>query len=261
MTPTPDTVVTHAITALQRLEPEIAVTRDGLALRVSRGSRMLVWNLTDFARQAPGNPGWRGELDELARKVVERPPSTAQKGTLQVRLRPDARVPAELKTGEYSAEPVLDGLWAVYGLATGEGVSAAPWSHFDAAQKSRADFRTVAAAMTLGGEFTYGDMMSPVADGIPIYTNAEFHPNVAAALLMPADYWKKLLGAFDPPPQTLLATIPAPSRIFLTTIDDDTMVAALRELNEHAHELEEELLSPHVYRFDGTGWHAVMPDR
>jgi hypothetical protein len=256
--PTSDQVVTYALEALRRQSPDLAVTRDGVSLRVRRGDRELVWNLSDVARLAPTNPDWKAEIDDLARQVVERRPATASpRGAIEVRLRPAVRVPSELKTGEMSAEPVLDDLWAIYGFATESGVSAARWSELEPAAGSRDALRTFAAATTLGAGFRYADMMSPVKDGIPLFTNAEFHPNVATALLMPPDYWQTLMAAFEPQPPTMLAAIPSSSRIFLTTADEPAFVETMQELVEASSGMEEELLSQRVYRFDGTVWRAI----
>ncbi len=51
--------------------------------------------------------------------------------------------------------------------------------------------------------------------------------------------------------------IPAPSRIFITPVDEPQMIEALRSLIPSFVETEEELLSTDVYRFDGTAWRAV----
>ena len=250
-----------ALATLSELAPELAVTRENLALRIECDQdRSMVWNLHDVARLAPTNPAWRTEIQDLASQVVERLTAafeSASVGGVGLRLRPDARVPAELRTGEYAAEPVLDGVWALYGERTDNGIAIRPWSMLLENGESREDLRTIAAAMTLGEDFTYGDMMSPVGDRIPIFTNAEFHPHVAAALLMPAQWWRELMSAFSQPPPTLLAMIPSPSRIFITPVDAPAIVQALRGLIPAYQETEEELLSTHVYRFDGTRWASV----
>jgi hypothetical protein len=261
MQPTPDDVVSFALAMLHELAPQLEVTRDGLALQIKRDAgRSLVWNLHDVARLATTNPEWRDEVRDLAAQVAARSTEVRESsaiGGAGVRLRPDARVPAELRTGEYAAEQVLDGLWALYGELSADGIAIRPWNVLLGEGTSREDLRTTAAAMTLGKQFRYQDMMSPMGEGIPVFTNAEFHPQVAAALLMPAAWWRGLMSAFKKAPPTLLAMIPAPSRIFITPVDEPQMIEALRSLVPSYEQTEEELLSTEVYRFDGTGWRAV----
>ena len=114
-----------------------------------------------------------------------------------------------------------------------------------------------AAVTTLGEDFRYRDMMTQMGEGIPVFTNAEFHANVAAALLMPAGWWRLLRDGIKPRPATLLAMVPAPSRIFISPVDVPEVVHALRSLAPSSEETEDELLSTHVYRFDGECWTAV----
>lgn len=259
--PSPERVVNEALAILRELAPDRVFERDGQTIRVPRSeSNVLVWNLHDFARLAPANPAWRDELRNLAEQVVAARPSAESRASsgFQLRLRPDARVPAELRTGEYAAERVLGDLWALYGESNDDGISVITWSALEAKSSSRDDLRTVITAMTLGADFTLEDMMTPIEDGIPVFTNAEFHPNIAAALLMPPDFWKPLLGAFATPIKTMLASIPAPSRIFLSPVDEPAVVDIMRKLIDAASSMEEEQLSKDVYRFDGTGW-AVVP--
>jgi hypothetical protein len=262
MSPSTDQVVDFALATLHELAPTLVITRDGLALQIERDAdRSLVWNLHDIARLAPTNPSWREEIRDLSGQVVARIATVGEEaptiGGVGLRLRPDARVPAELRTGEYAAEPVLDGIWAMYGERTADGIAVRPWSMLLPDGRSRDQLRTIAAATTLGAEFTYGDMMSPMGEGIPIYTNQAFHPCVAAALLMPAAWWRHLMTAIKPQPKTLLAMVPAPSRIFITPVDVPQIIEALRSLIPSCQDTEEELLSMHIYRFDGTRWRAV----
>src|SRR5580765_1257639 len=124
MQPTPDQVVDFALATLRELAPQSTVTRNGLALQLAHDAdRALVWNLHDVTRLAPTNPAWRDAVRQLAGKVVARIESAFDApvtGGVALRLRPDARVRAELRAGEYAAEPGLDGLWALYGGNPGE---------------------------------------------------------------------------------------------------------------------------------------------
>jgi hypothetical protein len=260
--PSPDQVVDFALATLHERAPALVITRNELALQIAcDGGRSLVWNLHDVARLAPTNPGWRDQVRDLGDQVIARATAADEDapklGGVGLRLRPDARVPAELRTGEYAAEPVLDGIWAMYGERQADGIAIRPWDMLLADDLSRDKLRTLAAATTLGAEFTYRDMMSPMGEGIPVFTNEEFHPCVAAALLMPAAWWRQLMMGIKPQPNTLLAMVPAPSRIYLTPVDVPEMIQALRSLIPRYQETEEEVLSMHVYRFDGTQWRAV----
>ena len=258
----PEQVLEFAFTTLHELAPELVIQREPLALRVvCDGDRALVWNLHDQARLATTDPHWRERVRDQARELIERLATAfADKpklGGVGVRLRPDARVPAELRTGEYAAERVLEGIWALYGERNADGISIRPWATLLGDTMTREQLRTLAAVTTLGEDFRYRDMMTPMGEGIPVFTNAEFHANVAAALLMPAGWWRLLIDGMKPRPATLLAMVPAPSRIFISPVDVPEMVHALRSLVPSSEETEEELLSTHVYRFDGECWTAV----
>jgi hypothetical protein len=261
MQSTSDEVVEYALASLLEIAPQLDVTRDGLALQIARGEdRTLIWNLHDVARRAPASSEWRDEVRDLAGQVVERIESAfdpAMESGIGLRLRPDERVPDELRTGEYAAEPVLDGLWALYGENTAEGIATRPWDDLLGDELTREDLRTLAAWTTLGGDdFKYGDMMNKMED-LPVFTNEHFHPHIAAAMLMPAEWWLDLMDGLTPRPRTLLAMIPSPNRIFISPLDVPEMIDALRSLIPSYQETEEEVLSMHVYRFDGESWRAV----
>jgi hypothetical protein len=251
---TPYDVAMFALEAVRTLAPDVQVEREGLALRIHRGGRVLVWNLQDVARLAPDDPAWRDGVRKMALKVLEaRQPAPGPTLGMDVRLRPSARVPAELRTGEYGAECVIGDVWALYGDSRGERFAVGKWADLP----PREHVRAMSAMMTLGRDFKPRDIMSPVDEGLPLYTNAKFHPHAAVALLMPVEWWKMIMGAFDPAPSALVVAVPAPSRIFVALDDDPALVAAMHQLSDAALELEEEVLSTDLFRFDGTAWSVI----
>lgn len=256
-------VLEHAVKILAAVAPDVRVQRESLRLRLAVEDRELVWNLHDFIRQAPGNSAWRVELDDLARQVAKAillpTESREATGLLQVRLRPADRMPEVF--ADSAVEEVFPGVVALYGRhvpcmgGLHPGIHIATWDEVDAlASRERA--RELAALVTLGPDFSLGDLVTPMMDDVPVYTNGAFHPHIAVALLVPI-MWRKICAAFDPEPRTLLAVAPAPSRIIFTTMDDPEFIPMLHALAEHATEIEEELLTLQVLRFDGTSWRAL----
>jgi hypothetical protein len=252
--PSPEVVVDTALAALRDISPNLAVERDGMALRIRHEDRLLVWNLTDVARLAPTDPEWREGIASQARQVLGVRSTPAHLG-LGARLRPAARVPEELRTGDRAAEPFAGDLWALYGHVTSDGLSVGTWSEL--VHSDRASMRTVHAALTLGRDFTPRQMLDTIDERIPVFTNGEPHPQVATALLMPMEWWTMILDAFGPATTSLLAAVPSPGRIFLAAVDEPAMVDVLSGLIASAHEIEEDLLSTTVFRFDGTAWSAA----
>ena len=249
-------VAMFALDTVHSLAPDARVEREGMALRIRRGERVAVWNLHDVARLAPEDPAWRDGVRELARKVLDaREPAGGPTLGMDVRLRSGARVPAELRTGEYGVECVVGDLWALYGDSRGERLAVGKWADLP----PREHVRAMTAMLTLGRDFKPRDIMSPIEEGLPLFTNPKFHPHVAVALLMPAEWWKMIMGAFDPTPPALLVAVPASSRIFVALDDAPELVRAMHHLIQASLELEEELLATDVFRFDGAAWSVAPP--
>jgi hypothetical protein len=255
----PDDVVNAAMRALRTLASDCDIDRDGLTLKVARGDRKMVWHLDDEARLAPTDPSWRDRMLPLAREVLTRKAPT-ESTELVVRVRNEPRVPADWRNSELAVEHVVGDLWALYGRDAADGISVKPWSELPG---ERQQVRSRAAGHTLGLDFAFGDMLSPLARDIPIYTNAKFVHHIAAALVMPTAWWSTVLTAFTQAarvpglPPCLVIALPAPSRIFLTPLDLPEVHQAMRTMIEGAVSVEEELLSRNLFRFDHQTWTVV----
>ena len=235
--------------SLRELAPETRVEQEGMALRVFlEPERIVVWNLADVARIAPSDPDWRAGIAKQASYVLGERPEAETTG-LGMRLRPRSRIAAELLTGEWAVEPIVGELYAMYGTTTSEGIQV--WKR--SALQDRPGWAF--AALTLGGDFKFNDMLDPIAEDVPMFTNGTFHPQIACALVMPPQWWNLLLKGLGT--ESVLVAIPAPSRIFVTPIDTPDMVPVFRQLIAGALEIEEEVLSTDIYRYANDAWTVV----
>ena len=146
-----------------------------------------------------------------------------------------------------SVEMVLPDVFAMYG--TLEGAS------FRLHEGPLEEEREAIALRMLGPSFRLAGLTSPVAPGVPVFTNTE--EAIVASLLVAPKTCQALCAHVRPPVQSLLAVFPSETRILWSPVDTPDIAALLRELSAKGRAIEAEPLSSVVARFDGARWAAT----
>jgi len=255
MSPMPEEVLAHAIECVKAIEPAAVVEQKGdTGLMIHAEGRSVLWNLADPMRLAPEDEQWREGVATLAKRVFEH--FRAPPVTMPAVMAPENVVvlvwPAvkldELEF-EVVCEKLVDGLVLFYGVRSQGQIRSIRPAELEASGLSLSSLREHAVRNT-GADAEKLDF-APLQPGREVFTN-QGHSPVAASVLADTRFWTKLASTMGP----LLVAVPSPSRVFLAP-DDAKHLVVLRGLIQQALEVEEEILTTSILRFERDEWAAV----